>query len=829
MAKDVVIRISATDAASPVFKKIGAEATASANQITAGNEKAAASTERFSKSAAALGAAMGAGILLMGEFAQKAAEDQVTVERLRQSVEDTGKSYEDYAAQIDQAIKKGQEKAFSDEQTRDALVKLNLVTNDTGKSLDELGLAMDFARARNIDLGTSAEIIAKVYGGNLGILARYGIAVDKNASATEALALIQQRSAGQAETYANTAAGQAEIIRDRFNEATEAMGRHAGQMQTLLLLLPGLRAGYVALAGALSGFAGVGGLGAIAGIAGPLALLAGGAGLAYGYSQDSYGTTKTNEFWNEFFKKGSAVMNALLPGTPYDISKYTGKEAQNAAGTDIMNTFGFPGEKSAVAEARFNALIPAFNSSDPAAKGAFGYYGDDLKQYVIDEAAKMGLSVQSYLKYVVQKAVESGKFYLDPVSGIPLTFADWKNVVGNRAQAAGAGTAPSDYRGMQPGAGITVPYDPNSFNYRAGPTLGNPNANRVFSGGRTSADQSDAAYFQNPDRYPLGNYRAGPTANQTDTNRFGMMQGGSSRDRDVIAAIGEQNTAYLGLVEGINSANDAQMAFKATQDGLLQSEQQYSGQLTEYKGQVDAITAAHDVLNQRVADGIPLTQQQQEFQDKYNEALTRGNGAVDDATVSQGLLAEQYLLNMEQGDKMNEALAGQTDAVGSLVDEITLLIYNMAGIPEEVKTQILLSGNEAVLAQIYAIQYALNQAAGTYVATFEVYTVGGNAPGGPQFANGGTVAMSNGGTAYDPILPHYAGGGTWAVVGERGPELTYLSRGDQVFHTEASRSMMGGGRGGRGITVHGSINVMANDARDLEASLREQATGSARG
>src|SRR4029453_16500383 len=253
MSDRLQITITGSNQSHAAFQQVAADARSMGLAVEESSTRSTRSLTNLQKGFTALGASIGAGAIILGEFGKAAAADEASQARVQQAVENTGKAYEDYADKIDIAIKKGQEKAFSDDATRDALVALNLATNDTGKSIDLLGVSMDLARSRGIELSSAAEIIGKVYGGNLGILSRYGIQVDKNASSEEALALVQQRTAEQAATYADTNAGKLDILKDKKSETTEAWGKHAGALTTVISLLPGVTAGWGLLAGAASG------------------------------------------------------------------------------------------------------------------------------------------------------------------------------------------------------------------------------------------------------------------------------------------------------------------------------------------------------------------------------------------------------------------------------------------------------------------------------------------------------------------------------------------------------------------------------------------------
>jgi hypothetical protein len=144
----------------------------------------------------------------------------------------SGIAYKAHAKQIDNVIQKTSRlSGLDDEDLQDSFTNIVRVTGDVNKSLKLTGLAADFARAKHMDVAKAGEIVGKVAGGNTGILSRYGIQIDKGATATEALGKLQQKFKGQAEAYGKTTAGSM----DRVSVATENLGEQVGAKLTPLL------------------------------------------------------------------------------------------------------------------------------------------------------------------------------------------------------------------------------------------------------------------------------------------------------------------------------------------------------------------------------------------------------------------------------------------------------------------------------------------------------------------------------------------------------------------------------------------------------------------
>lgn len=155
---------------------------------------------------------------------KQAAAEEIGIARLDQALRNNVKGFDGNTAAIERTIKERQALAFSDDELRKSLSDLVARTKDTTKAFDLQSIAMDLARAKGVDLQTATGIIGKVFSGNVGILSRYGIAVRKGATATEALAAIQKMAAGQAEAYGETTQGAFEAFRIAVDDVVEDIG-----------------------------------------------------------------------------------------------------------------------------------------------------------------------------------------------------------------------------------------------------------------------------------------------------------------------------------------------------------------------------------------------------------------------------------------------------------------------------------------------------------------------------------------------------------------------------------------------------------------------------
>lgn len=215
----------------------------------------------FSKTGAVVGAfggvMAGAVVGALSDAANAAAEDEASVLSLQRAVENSGVAWEDHVDTIDGVIKKGQDLAFSDDATRASLQGLTESTGSVDEAMKRLPIAMDLARAKGISLETASKLLGKVNDENTKVLTRYGIVIDKGATATDVLAKVQQIAGGQAEDYGKSTKGSIDKVHDAIGEFTEGIGASLGPATGFIALMPGIQSGMLIAGGAASGLSGI--------------------------------------------------------------------------------------------------------------------------------------------------------------------------------------------------------------------------------------------------------------------------------------------------------------------------------------------------------------------------------------------------------------------------------------------------------------------------------------------------------------------------------------------------------------------------------------------
>lgn len=113
---------------------------------------------------------------------------------------------------------------FDDEDAANSLAKFFQRTGDVTDAQKLLTVAMDLSRAKSIDLLTATTLVNQVLSGNGRVLKQYGIDIKETASPLEALGILHDRVAGQAEAFANTFGGKMEILSGQMTNMKEAIG-----------------------------------------------------------------------------------------------------------------------------------------------------------------------------------------------------------------------------------------------------------------------------------------------------------------------------------------------------------------------------------------------------------------------------------------------------------------------------------------------------------------------------------------------------------------------------------------------------------------------------
>lgn len=697
------VKITGSNQASQAFQSVTRDMEAMGRSAETTTRRMGMSFDDINRRAFAIGAALGSATLALGEFSRQAADDEAQQNRLQAAVEATGKGYEEYASAIDKAIKAGEEKAYADDATREALIRLNVVTGDTQRSLEQMGLVMDLARARGISLATAADIVGRVMGGNTAILTRYGLAVSEGATATEALAELQARVAGQSRAYADSTQGDIDRIKIAWDNLTESIGYHTGGMQELLMLLPGLTAGYTALSGAIGALGGASLLKSL----GPLALGAAGAYIVSDalLNRGETGSRPSFTAVNYGFYGAGTALNQILPGNPFDTQKYLDTLASNAVEDVVKGMFFFSATDNVDNKALFDRLVTAgiLPAIPPGAQ-----IKDEQKFYegqfiaVQEQAAAMGMSTGQYIE---SRLTSPGSTYVwDPVSqrymdlGEKQIYDQTRATDARRQQALSwvhtGGPQAGMSAGAVPGLDLSGPWYPSNLD--ANPQMDaaaySAERQRILA----QIDQAALDFISNPGNVsqllnsgivspgaPVFNRRAGGGSGGGSTTPFYMAASAAGTARD------QFETGYrvtIGQTQQIASQSQGLASFAedlVNYEGVI-------GRVDDLLNRgvisIDAYRTAQEDANQIFAANAEIQDDVASIQVKqlgYNAEMLSQYAETIDAIEQMGEAEQRRALAMmDSGEaaKVNEAATiAYRVAMGELSETIgTDLIEGMA-------------------------------------------------------------------------------------------------------------------------------------------------------
>ncbi len=194
------------------------------------NDKTQKGMSSARKAAIATFVAIGAAALAYSTKAVSAAmKDQQSQAVLAKSLANsTGARAKDIASVEAWITKLTLATGVADDELRPALATLARATGDTATAQDQLKLAMDVSAATGKDLGTVSLALAKAQTGNVGALGRLGIATKSVSGDTltfsQVYAKMQDQFGGAQAAKTATAAGKMMVLKNAFDEATEAVG-----------------------------------------------------------------------------------------------------------------------------------------------------------------------------------------------------------------------------------------------------------------------------------------------------------------------------------------------------------------------------------------------------------------------------------------------------------------------------------------------------------------------------------------------------------------------------------------------------------------------------
>ena len=261
--------VIAKDAASSVLRGVGKE-------MGKLGKTGGAVFKTLAATAAAVGAAISAAAFASLKFTKMAITSAIAEDAEQQKLIATlkarGLTTEEATKRVNELVAAGDKLAFSGSETRASLNIASQYTKNYAKQTAILTAAQNLARSRNISLEAATKLVGKAYSGSGAALKAYGVDLKKTITLTdtklkkdkrgndelvttsktitqvikgmEAVRLITDKNAGVAEAYAQTFAGQFDIVRASIDDTVKAIGFAIGGgtgLPTFTRLLEGIR------------------------------------------------------------------------------------------------------------------------------------------------------------------------------------------------------------------------------------------------------------------------------------------------------------------------------------------------------------------------------------------------------------------------------------------------------------------------------------------------------------------------------------------------------------------------------------------------------------
>ena len=160
----------------------------------------------------------------LGEMTLAAAADREEQAKLQLAIKNAGAATAESNALVDSAIKKGQDRAFTDTEVRDGLLPLIQSTGDVEEATRLMGVAQDLARLKGVSLESASLAIAKATEGQDGALIKLLPSLKNVEEGTDLVATAAGLAAGQADLFGASAEGQSKTAKIAFSELGEKVG-----------------------------------------------------------------------------------------------------------------------------------------------------------------------------------------------------------------------------------------------------------------------------------------------------------------------------------------------------------------------------------------------------------------------------------------------------------------------------------------------------------------------------------------------------------------------------------------------------------------------------
>jgi hypothetical protein len=120
--------------------------------------------------------------------------EQSALQQLQASIATTGHSYEDFAEDVEKAVKSGEHFGNQASITVDALNRLVVTTHNPEEAFKDLSVAIDIAATKHVPLAKAAEQVGLIFNGSTRAGKQFGLKLEDVKAATQGLTTAQHAS-----------------------------------------------------------------------------------------------------------------------------------------------------------------------------------------------------------------------------------------------------------------------------------------------------------------------------------------------------------------------------------------------------------------------------------------------------------------------------------------------------------------------------------------------------------------------------------------------------------------------------------------------------------
>jgi hypothetical protein len=212
-----------------------AKATAGLEQISANSKKVSATMMNLKTTMLGVfgGTLLTSGIFALGHelnaMKQETIDLQAAGERLNVSLSAIGVTSKDTQQEIFNAADSFYQLGFQGSEAVTAMGTLVTATGSVSQATKLMAMAADYARYKHVDMNTAATALARGTTGNMKAFTALGITLDKTLPKNKAIAkAFNEMNAiigGQALAYSKTFAGQMAILKEKFDNVAQTIGK----------------------------------------------------------------------------------------------------------------------------------------------------------------------------------------------------------------------------------------------------------------------------------------------------------------------------------------------------------------------------------------------------------------------------------------------------------------------------------------------------------------------------------------------------------------------------------------------------------------------------